>query len=71
MENFLCEAEVLLSQGGALQVSDAGQLALQFRRLLGDEILLREMGEKARAVVDERRDMVERYREAIGRYCEL
>lgn len=69
MENFLCEAEVLLSQGGALQVSDAGQLALQFRRLLADEILLREMGEKARAVVDERRDMAERYREAIGRHC--
>jgi len=71
MENFLCEAEVLLAQGGALQVGDAEQLAAEFRRLLDRPALRREMGEKARAVVEERRDMAERYREAIGRYCEL
>jgi 3-deoxy-D-manno-octulosonic-acid transferase len=71
MENFLCEAEVLLAQGGALQVGDAEQLAAEFRRLLERPALRREMGEKARAVVEERRDMAERYREAIGRYCEL
>ncbi len=71
MENFLCESEVLLSQGGALQVRDPRQLASEIRRLLGDASLRREMGEKARAVVDERRDMSERYREAIGRYCDL
>lgn len=71
MENFLCEAGLLLGQGGAMQVQDRQQLALEFRRLLGDESLRREMGEKARALVDERRDMAERYREAIGRYCEL
>ncbi|HEX9802805.1 MAG TPA: glycosyltransferase, partial [Gammaproteobacteria bacterium] len=63
--------EVLLAQGGALQVGDAEQLAAEFRRLLERPALRREMGEKARAVVEERRDMAERYREAIGRYCEL
>ena len=71
MDNFLCESELLLSQGGALQVDEVSQLSLEFRRLLGDEALRREMGEKARMLVDERRDMAERYREAIGRHCEL
>ena len=70
MENFLCESEVLLSQGGAVQVKDTPQLAHELRRLLGNTPLLGEMGEKARAVIDARRDMAERYREAIGRYCE-
>lgn len=69
MENFLCEAEVLLSHGGALQVSDPQQLAQAFKRLLDAPPLLQEMGEKARMVVDERRDMAERYLEAIDRYC--
>jgi 3-deoxy-D-manno-octulosonic-acid transferase len=69
MENFLCEAEVLLSHGGAVQARDAKQLAFEFSRLLEDEALRVQMGEKARAVVDERRDMAERYREAISRYC--
>lgn len=69
MENFLCEAEVLLSEGGAAQVRDVDHLASEFKRLLENEPLRREMGEKARVVVDQRRDMAERYREAIGRYC--
>jgi 3-deoxy-D-manno-octulosonic-acid transferase len=71
MENFLCESEVLLSAGGALQVNDTTQLARELRRLHADKALRSEMGEKAQTVVDERRDMAERYREAIGRYCEL
>lgn len=69
MENFLCESEVLLSAGGAIRVADSHQLAQEFRRLLTDTTMLKKMGEKAHAVVEERRDMAERYREAIGRYC--
>ncbi len=71
MENFLTEAEVLLNQGGAIQVADPHQLAQEFRRLLGDSELLHEMGERARTVVDERRDMAERYCETIAHYCNL
>ena len=70
MENFLCEAGLLLGQGGAVQVKDTQQLTLEFRRLLADTPLREKMGERARAAVDERRDMAERYREAIGRYCD-
>lgn len=69
MDNFLCEAEVLLSHNGAVQVRDPTQLALAFRQLLGDEARRREMGRQAREVIDERRDMAERYREEIGRLC--
>lgn len=71
MENFLCESEVLLSAGGALQVKDSQQLASAFKRLMADPVSLKGMGEKARSIVDERRDMAERYREAIERYCDL
>lgn len=70
MENFLCESEILISEGGAVQVRDVHQLAVEFRRLLENEPLRRELGEKARAVVDERRDMAERYHKAIGHHCE-
>lgn len=69
MQNFLCESEVLLSAGGAIQVADPRQLTQEFRRLLSDTTLLREMGEKARAVIEERRDITERYRKAIDRFC--
>jgi 3-deoxy-D-manno-octulosonic-acid transferase len=71
MENFLVEAEVLLSEGGAIQVEDASQLAAALRRLLADAPLRKQMGEKARALVESRRDMAERYRLAISRYCDL
>jgi 3-deoxy-D-manno-octulosonic-acid transferase len=70
MENFLAEAEVLLNEGAALQVKDAAQLGAAMRCLLDDPPLRRKMGEKAREVVEARRDMAERYREAIARYCD-
>jgi 3-deoxy-D-manno-octulosonic-acid transferase len=71
MENFLVEAEVLLSEGGAIQVEDTSQLGAAIRRLLADAPLREEMGKKARTVVENRRDMAERYRQAIARYCDL
>jgi len=71
MDNFLVEAEVLLNEGGAIQVADAPQLGAAMRRLLADAPLREAMGEKARALVEARRDMAERYRQAIARYCDL
>jgi len=71
MDNFLVEAEVLLSGGGAIQVENVAQLATTLQRLLADTSQREAMGEKARAEVEARRDMAERYRLAIGRYCDL
>jgi 3-deoxy-D-manno-octulosonic-acid transferase len=70
MDNFLVEAEILLHEGGALQVKDAQQLGTAIRRLLADTALRNRMGQRARAVIENRRDMAERYREASNRYCE-
>jgi len=71
MDNFLVEADVLLSEGGAVQVENASQLAAAMSRLLSDSALRDEMGVKARTTVDERRDMAERYYDALSRYCDL
>jgi 3-deoxy-D-manno-octulosonic-acid transferase len=70
MENFRTESAILLDGGGAEQVEDHAALASRIKALLADAPLRAEMGEKARMLVDQRRDMAERYREAISRYCE-
>lgn len=71
MDNFLSEAEVVLSEEGAIQVESGEQLAAAIRRLLNDERLRQTLGEKARNVVETRRDMAERYRMALEAYCDL
>jgi len=71
MDNFLTEAEALLTEGGAIQVEDTSQLSAAIQRLLAEPSLCEEMGEKARVVVDTRRDMAKRYHNAISRYCDL
>lgn len=70
MENFRTESETLLDGGGAIQVEDSAELAKKIAMLLADAPLRQQMGERARLLVDERRDMASRYREAISRYCE-
>lgn len=70
MDNFRTEAATLLDGSAAIQVDDAAELAACIGRLLEDRALRKEMGERARQLVDERRDMASRYREAISRYCE-
>ncbi|MCW8840759.1 MAG: glycosyltransferase, partial [Gammaproteobacteria bacterium] len=70
MENFRTESETLLDGGGAIQVEDSTELAKKIAMLLADAPLREQMGERARLLVDERRDMASRYREAISRYCE-
>jgi 3-deoxy-D-manno-octulosonic-acid transferase len=71
MDNFLVEADVLLNEGGAIQVKDKARLSAMIRQLLPDTEQREEMGKKAQAVIEDRRDMAERYREAIEAYCEL
>lgn len=70
MENFSSEAAILLTAGGALQVQDSSELAEAIKRLLTEQRVCEEMGEKARAAVEQHRDMAERYYIAIQRYCE-
>lgn len=70
MENFRTESEILLAGGGALQVQNSSELAECIGKLLTDTPRRQEMGDKARQLVVERRDMAVRYREAISRYCE-
>lgn len=71
MDNFLVEADVLQSEGGAIQVKDTTQLSVAIKRLLSDKRLRENMGQKAQAVIESRRDMAERYREAIESYCDF
>lgn len=71
MDNFLVEADVLLNEGGAIQVENEAQLAEAISRLLNDSFQREEMGRKAREAVDRRRDMAERYHQALDRYCDL
>lgn len=71
MDNFLVEADVLQSEGGAIQVKDTAQLSAAIKRLLPDKRLREEMGQKAQAVIESRRDMAERYRKAIESYCDF
>lgn len=70
MENFRTESAILLEGGGAIQVADQHELGNRIKVLLADPALRRKMGEQASKLVDERRDMASRYREAVNRYCD-
>lgn len=70
MDNFRTESEILLAEGGAMQVQGVGELAEAMRRLLQQTQERAAMGERASQAIEARRDMAARYREAIARYCE-
>ncbi|MGM0595388.1 MAG: 3-deoxy-D-manno-octulosonic acid transferase, partial [Pseudomonadota bacterium] len=70
MENFRTEALTLLEHRAAVQVEDSNGLARAIEKQLENPAEGREMGARARQVVDSRRDMAVRYRKAIERYCE-
>lgn len=65
MENFADEAQLLLAHGAARQVADSEQLAALMDEWRDDGQALSAMGEKARALIDERRDMAMRYFTAL------
>ena len=69
MDNFLDEAAVLLAADGAVQVSDVTGLAEAMQTLLDDPQRANALGQKAQQEVEQRRDMVERYLQAVGAYC--
>lgn len=70
MDNFRTEAAILTAADGAIQVENGEELAKTIQRLLIEPQRYQEMGEKAKAAVEQRRDMAERYCSAIRRYCE-
>ncbi len=69
IDNFADEARLLLEHEGALQVSDAAALGEAFTLLVGDAGRRAALGEKARQMVEERRDMAERYARALAALC--
>jgi 3-deoxy-D-manno-octulosonic-acid transferase len=69
MDNFSSEAAILLSEEGAVQVSDSSALATMLRSLLDDPSRRARLGAHARAAVEARRDMAERYYQALSRAC--
>jgi len=68
MENFREVADILLSEGGAVQVSNYGELVSAFDSLLADEVVARRMGARAREAVESRTGAV---RHAIARLREI
>jgi 3-deoxy-D-manno-octulosonic-acid transferase len=60
MDHFAEVAELLVSQGAALQVKDAEELAETMRGLLGDRERLRHMGDRAEQIVRMNRGTVAR-----------
>lgn len=69
MENFSSEAAILLSEEGAVQVSDSDALAMTLRSLLADPQRRAWLGARARAAVEARRDMATRYYQALLPWC--
>lgn len=69
MENFSGEVAILLSEGGAVQVSDSDGLAMALRSLLVDAERREQLGLNARAAIRARRDMAERYYQALLPWC--
>jgi 3-deoxy-D-manno-octulosonic-acid transferase len=69
MDNFSSEAAILLSEEGAVQVSDGRALAVTLHSLLDDASRRARLGANARRAVDARRDMAERYYQALLRAC--
>ncbi len=60
MENFREVADILLAEGGALRVSNYGELVSAFDSLLGDEAAAKEMGCRARKAVESHTGAVDR-----------
>lgn len=65
-QSFADEARLLRDSGALLQVADSEGLASGMTDLLANPERRRAMGERAQGVVDQRRDMVERYRKMIA-----
>ncbi len=69
MENFSTETYLLREEGGLVQIDSAEGLGAALGALLADPGRLGRLGDHARAAVIARRDMAERYLEAIDNFC--
>ena len=63
--NFRDAANRLIEAGGAIMVKDAAELEAKMLELLADPARCREMGEKAKALVQAQQGATERTMEAI------
>lgn len=69
MENFADEARLLLAHDGALQVADATALGDTLTALLHTPERRAQLGANARGVVEQRRDVAQRYADALIAWC--
>jgi len=65
MENFADERDLLLEHEAAMEVADARTLLRQTERLLTRPEQIAEMGQRARALIEEKGDVARRYVEAL------
>ena len=65
MENFADEARLLLDNGAARQVADVEQLAVLMGEWMDDSEQLTTLGQKARSMLESRRNMAEHYFRAL------
>jgi 3-deoxy-D-manno-octulosonic-acid transferase len=71
MHNFADEAQRFVDQHAALQVMDSNDLGVQLKTLLEDSDKRRTFGERAKILMQQDKDMVQRYLEKINEYCDL
>jgi 3-deoxy-D-manno-octulosonic-acid transferase len=71
MHNFADEAQRFIEQRAALQVTDSNDLGIQLKTLLEDSAKRRAFGERAQILMQQDKDMVERYIQKINLYCDL
>ncbi|MFP4611112.1 MAG: LpxL/LpxP family Kdo(2)-lipid IV(A) lauroyl/palmitoleoyl acyltransferase, partial [Thiohalophilus sp.] len=69
MDNFQAEARDLVAAGGAIQVETDADLVQAIKTLLEDRGQRARMGEQARALIDENKDMAERYLGELRQLC--
>jgi len=71
MQNFADEAQRFLEQHAAIQVMGDKDLQTQWKNLLADSAKRRMYGDRAKILMWENKDMVERYIREINKYCNL
>ena len=71
MHNFTDEALRFIEQQAAVQVTDADDLLRQLKILLADPAKRHTYGERAKILMEQEKDMVERYVSQLQRYCDF
>jgi 3-deoxy-D-manno-octulosonic-acid transferase len=69
MENFQAETTDLLAADGAIQASEPQALLPTIRELLDSPQRVAQLGENGRKLIENNRDMAERYLHELERLC--